>query len=95
MTASNITYSIGDGEEKEAKFPINLKTGQKLTVQLSFKSEIADKYSYLLTNIFFDYVTTADHTKHSTSAVIGFDPIYPIYDNDVTQVEPFIDSIIK
>ena len=95
LSSSNVVYSIDDGISQNTNFPISLKKGQKIKITFSFMSELANNLSYLTSNIYFDYITDNDNVEHFNSAVIVFDPIYPLNDNDMSNVNKLIESIKK
>ncbi len=93
LSISNVIYAIGDEDAHNAKFPINIKKGNTIRISLSFSSESANALSYLATNIYFYYLTKSNNEKHFNSAFVVFDPIYPLSENDNTNINKIIDSL--
>ncbi len=89
---ANVTYTIDGSELQEAVFPVSVNKGQRLKISFSFMSDTADKFSYVTTNIYFDYLTESGASAYN-SAVIVFDPVFPILDNDLSPVRTFYDHI--
>ncbi|HHZ02213.1 MAG TPA: hypothetical protein GX396_04655 [Tissierellia bacterium] len=91
----DITYSINNAQSQSATFPITVKKGEQVKISFSFDSKKVDTNSYISTNLFFEYKTTNNATNIHNSVVVVFDPIYPIMDNDVKDIEQLIDVIIS
>lgn len=95
LSVSNVIYAIGDEDAHKAEFPINIKKGQTIKIAFSFDSKSANNLSYLATNIYFNYLTKSDNEKHFNSALVVFDPIYPFFENDNTNINKIIDSLLN
>jgi len=91
---ANVTYTIDGSESMEAVFPISVSKGQRLKISFSFMSETADKFSYVTNNIYFDYLTESGMSFYN-SAVIVFDPIFPILDNNLSPIRTLYDHIAE
>lgn len=95
LTPCNIIYGINDDEAQTAEFPIYVNKGDKLRISFSIMSELANSSSYLTTNIYFDYLSKTDNTNYYNSAIVIYDPVYPLKDNDTSNIDNLIDSLIK
>ncbi len=93
LSVSNVIYAIGDEDAHNANFPISVKKGETIRISFSFISNSANELSYVATNIYFDYLTKFDNEKHFNSASIVFDPIYPVIENDNTNIDKIVDSL--
>lgn len=93
LSVSNVIYAIGDEDPHNADFPIDVKKGETIKISFSFTSNSANELSYVATNIYFDYLTKSDNEKLFNSVFIVFDPIYPIVENDTTNINKIIDSL--
>jgi hypothetical protein len=93
LEPTNITCSI-DGSDFQARdFPIDVKKGESVKFEFSVKSEKATSQSYVTTILYFDYVTKKDNAKSFSSAVVEYDPIYPLSDGDTSSVTTLINSL--
>lgn len=90
----DVTYSINNAKSQNATFPIAVKKGQQIKIGFSFSSTKATTNSYISTNLFFEYKTTNNSTNLHNSAVVVFDPIYPLKDKDFTNIDKLIDAVI-
>lgn len=93
LSVSNVIYAIGDEDAHNAEFPISVKKGETIRISFSFTSNSANELSYVATNIYFDYLTKSDNTKHFNSVFVVFDPVYPIIENDNTKINKIVDSL--
>ena len=93
LSVSDVIYAIGDEDAHNAEFPISVKKGETIRISFSFTSNSANELSYVATNIYFDYLTKSDNTKHFNSVFVVFDPVYPIIENDNTKINKIVDSL--
>ncbi len=81
-------------ESMEAVFPISVSKGQRLKISFSFMSETVDKFSYVQI-IFTLIISQRAVMSFYNSAVIVFDPIFPILDNDLSPIRTLYDHIAE
>jgi hypothetical protein len=93
LSVANVVYAIGEENPHIAHFPINVKKGETISISFSFTSDSANELSYVATNLYFDYLTKADNKKLFNSVSVVFDPIYPVFNNDATNINKIVDSL--
>lgn len=93
LSVSNVIYAIGDKDAHNADFPISVKKGETIRISFSFTSDSANELSYVATNLYFDYLTKADNKKLFNSVLVVFDPIYPVFDGDTTNINKIVESL--
>jgi hypothetical protein len=93
LSVANVVYAIGEENPHSAHFPINVKKGETISISFSFTSDSANELSYVATNLYFDYLTKADNKKLFNSVSVVFDPVYPVFNNDATNINKIVDSL--
>ncbi len=93
LSVSNVIYAIGDEDAHNADFPIDVKKGETIRISFFFTSNSVNELSYVATNIYFDYLTKSDNEKLFNSVFVVFDPIYPVIENDASNINKIVDSL--
>ncbi|MCL1852093.1 MAG: hypothetical protein FWF88_03560 [Peptococcaceae bacterium] len=93
IEAANIKLSINDQPVKEAAFPLNLEKGDTVNFSISVVSAIADSFSYVSTNIVFEYTSIEDGTTHSGNSCLSFDPVYLPAGVKTSEIDAWIDDL--
>lgn len=93
LNYDNVLYSIANENYQTASFPISVKKGETIKMSVSFSSATANNLCYVVTNMYFDYITAAEESANFCGAVIVFDPIYPLNGEDMTKIDRIIADI--
>jgi len=97
VTVGSMTARIGNGTNDSGPFdvhlPLQLRAGQKLQLELSFASNVANSQTYVATTLFFDFVSAQTVETQTDSVSVEFDPISPISGDDFSKVDMIIDSL--
>lgn len=93
----NITEIKVDGQlvDYSETLPLSISAGSDVEIALSFegKTNELDKYHYVSTNLYFDFINVKTAEKQANVVALFFNPIYPVEDS-MNHINRFIDHVI-
>ena len=93
----NITEIKVDGQlvDYSETLPLSISAGSVVEIALSFegKTNELDKYHYVSTNLYFDFINVKTAEKQANVVALFFNPIYPVEDS-MNHINRFIDHVI-
>lgn len=95
LSISDINIWINNIRLENTALPIHIENNKNVKIGLHYNGKNISDASYLSTNIYFRFINNSDGKKYSNSALLTFDPVYPIHDNDLSSINNIIDEIIK
>lgn len=90
----NVTYAINDKGSNELSLPVKINKDEKISLNLSFTSENIKSTDYVATNMVFEYKINNGNTTKSNSAYVVFDPVLPLEEGNLDNVDCLIDSSV-
>ena len=92
--AMQITVITADDEAvKDPGLPVSLKMGDTMIINLLPSSGRVDAFSFVSTNICFEYTAEGDDTVYSNSVCLIFDPIFPSVSEGTEDLDRMVDAL--
>ena len=89
---AEVRLFLNDDMTKEYSFPVEVDEGTMVNMFISYKSDVLDIFSYVLTNLYVTY--SVDGQKNTCKGVVAFSPTSPV-DEELKKIDSLIDYIIS
>ncbi|MCL1852996.1 MAG: hypothetical protein FWF88_08180 [Peptococcaceae bacterium] len=93
LEPGSLQITVDDESVEDPALPISLKDGQTMIVSLSPSSVKADAYSFVATNIYFEYTIEGSDTVYTNSVSLIFDPIFPLANGETEELNKMVDAL--
>lgn len=93
LEPGSMQITVDDESVENPALPISLKDGQTMIVSLSPSSAKADSFSFVATNIYFEYTIEGSDTVYTNSASLIFDPIFPLVNGGTDELNKMVDAL--
>ena len=85
---------IDDTSIENVSLPYDVKKGQDVAIRIHFKPKNLTTADYVETNLYFTYKTNQEDDLKENSFIIVFDPVYPILNNDSSNINNIVDRLV-
>lgn len=89
---AEVKLFLNDDMTKEYSFPVEVDEGTTVNMFISYKSDVLDIFSYVLTNLYVTY--SVGGQKDTCKGVVAFSPTSPV-DEELKKIDSLIDYIIS
>lgn len=82
---------LNEDKTQEYSLPLKVKSGTKVDMEIAYKSNAQNRFSYVLSNLYITY--SVGEEKYTKKGVFVFSPTSPV-DEKLKKIDAYIDEIL-